>query len=300
MPEFKKQHYLPRVYLRAWARAEDKHVFWHNESQGRWVPYGDQCQKPNFYSKDRAQEAESEMWSYETSWGRFLREVEDVGYAVAPVSNSWLAPSNPLDFCTHLLARNIYFERHGDGDGFDAYRTAYTAYALGFGPGRWAPALEHRESRADGTQHVKQADNFLEVEVPQADVRSVLLTSARPLVTSDNPVIAVGRDNEIHGYALPATPRHLLVVWNPARVVVDLSPLSPRSSEAANLLQWKNCVRSIYADRTCTPPKNRPKLASGSIIHHDHSPSEVYGRTWDVRELGDLLRPVDPHRAEQA
>ena len=293
MPDFKKQHYLPRVYLAAWARAEDEYIFWHSESQGRWVPFGDQCQRPYFYSKNRASEAESEMGSYERSWGRFLQKVKGVQYAVAEVTKAWLAPSTPLDFCTHLLTRNIFFERLGDGDGYDAYRTAYTAYALGFDPGRWAPALAQRGG-PNGVRHVKLADDFLEADVPLANVQSVLLTSKTPLVTSDNPLIAVGKNNEIYGYVLPATPRQLLVVWNPARLVVDLSPLSPRSSEAMNLLQWKNCVRSIYADRICSPPKSRPSLPQGSIIHRDGSPSEVYGRTWDMRELRELLRPRLP------
>ena len=298
-PKKKNQHFLPRVYLKSWARPDGK-VYRHDGKHGHWVPARPQGQRDYFYSKDNAHVVEEKMAQYEEAWGRFLRRLNGVEGDVVDETHAhdvWLKPTNALEFCAHMLARNVYFDHRGDGEGFDGYMAAYIAFVLGFAPSHWNGVIEERrEPTASELGRIKLRP-LAEAEPPPGGRfwKTALLRAAAPatLITSDNPCIALGSMREVFAFVLPATPAWLLVVWNPGRLAQIGEVLTPTLVTLMNNLQWRNRVHSVYAaTNVIAPPHDRPQRTTGAtdIRATDGSaPFDVEGRTWDIREVDGLF-----------
>lgn len=295
-PKKKNQHFLPRVYLKSWADTNKK-VLRHDGSDGKRVPYGPQCQKDYFYSREQQHAAEDAMSDYETAWGNFLRKIADESADAVPVPDDWLAPSTALDMCVHLLARNAFFDHKGAEDGFHGYMAAYSVFAMGFAPDRWAHSIESRTAPADGRVGEIKLKKELDDTAPGPPRCSLLLRDkSRALITSDNPCIAVGTHEEVFGFVVPATPDWLMAVWNPARLApTRRAALSETAVDASNLLQWKNRSHNVYAERDgiVAPAHTLPETRGSTEVNSGagDKPLTVHGRVWGILEVATVLTP---------
>lgn len=72
MPEYKKQHWLSKSYLKNFVINGSKLIYRFDGNRFHKVPYKSQCFKKHFYSSKNCREAEKEFWEIEKDFPKYI------------------------------------------------------------------------------------------------------------------------------------------------------------------------------------------------------------------------------------
>ncbi|MFO1501393.1 MAG: DUF4238 domain-containing protein [Verrucomicrobiota bacterium] len=231
MPPFKRQHYLPSVYLKQFspdgAKAGRKSTVWRlDEKRHTKVTVESQCAESYFYSSGEAQATEEMFGEMEKAYGRIAQKV-------------W-THQNPAvrDYFGLILmmfdlhCRNRSYENQSGEENIYAYRARIQGL-------RNELLLGAKENVSDTELlgHLK------------ANWRVRLLeTAADELATSDNPSIwfTLNGTSGLHLIVLPITPHHCAVAFDVRHCDVTGNSLAEADQCLLNQYQVMVCGECLF------------------------------------------------------
>ncbi|OAM90390.1 DUF4238 domain-containing protein [Termitidicoccus mucosus] len=202
MPAYKRQHFLPCVYLKNFSpdgakATRDSKVWRIDEKRTAFVPVKSQCAGDYLFSKIAAKKSENEF-----------QAIED-GYAAA-VAKIW-SGGDPTVFeyfalivaVLDLYARNISHENHTGHDGAHAYQLRTTSLL-----DRLIAGNQSRETLPQDEIYARLKRFW--------DVRLFLTPPGREIVTSDHPVLCFnwGEGDAMDFLLMPVTPGACAAVFD--------------------------------------------------------------------------------------
>ena len=217
----KKQHYVPKFYLRYFANSENKFYAYDFERNGllsNCVYYESQCQKKFFYGEDGV--LEDQLSQKEGAWAAICRK------AIA---------GNALNEAEiFLLKEFVLYQKQRTSDNHNRLRKEREAILIEcarllYSHRGWQfneAAEQYCERRA--TEEITPAENVLIATelldyIKDLGVLIVHYSTGNILLTSDSPVVTLnpfmkfqgfGYDNVGVAFLMPLSPRDLLVIYD--------------------------------------------------------------------------------------
>lgn len=296
MPSKKKQHYVPRFYLRNFSWENQKAINLYNKASGKIIIGGNlsnQCYEPYFYGKDLAVENAFEI-------------LEGVASIIIRGILSGGCPPVMMSAAHRTLLTYVLLQFS---------RTKHSAYANHEMVEKVCKNIIEKQKKfpADLLQNIRIGLNnptaislWVAVSgVPIAmDLRLKVLRNVTPLqfLTSDNPVTLYNscyeraRFGSYTGLAtkglqifLPLSPQYLLAFYDAAtykigekkRFVVDIVEVN--DVRQMNDLQWLNCLENLYFHR------DFPRIELESIRRRNQSREHLSMSI--LNEYQELERP---------
>lgn len=234
MPEYKRQHYLPAVYLQQlsadgpsakrtspiWRLDNDRHVK---------VPVESQCAEDHFYSIRKARETEEMFQQMEGKFGQFAKRI-------------WANQNHTDDEFIGLIlmmfdlhCRGIAYQNQTNDENIEAYHGRI--YGL-------------RNELIMGAPIGNVSDKELLNHI-KTHWRVLLLTTtgSNKLITSDNPSIWFTLDdtNDLHLVVLPVTPYCCAVASDQRRCHISGKDLTETDQVLLNRHQVTNAINCIFS-----------------------------------------------------
>lgn len=236
MPPFKRQHYLPALYLKNFSATPDlgrKAFLWRFDGKSmKYVAVESQCGEDYFYSKKNPAAAEKRFWESEAAYDRCVRLIKE------------RKPPKSWDYFSLILAifdfhaRNAIYENKTGKEGFYAYELRagllYRELLLG--------RTEGDISDFDVFQHLRQYWR----------VRILSPSPGNGILTSDNPALLfVLRPNttQIGMAMLPITPYHLAVAFDSRIVYVEGNQMIGNDEGIFNQMQVGHAKSCLYSSQ---------------------------------------------------
>ena len=235
MPEYKKQHYLPIVYLSQFSRSLDveiesgKRKIWRiGLTSTNCVPIDKQCQKDYFYSKERARISESYFSEIESKYGDIVNSV---------ISGQKLTKESMFLFflcAVDLYARSFKFKVDEVEDEFEFYLRRIEIFKRN---------LINRDL-------IRSSDRQLrDYLLNWWDFSLIPFSEGRNILTSDCPSIWLGsqrNENELKGVLMPITPNYCFVAVHNEYYKIKQIEGSLEDSTVIILNEIKNSIHSVY------------------------------------------------------
>jgi hypothetical protein len=242
MAEFRRQHYLPAVYLKQFSidgpTATRKSNIWRYDRKAlNYVTVETQCREPYFYSKPRASEVEQMFGKVEGIYGNIAQKIWR-----CEQSKSLEDYFGLIIFMVDLHVRNPAYANATGGEQIDAYECAVAA---------WRDHLLCLNERASDAECVEMLKNRWGVRIIEA-------VDGAQLVTSDNPCIwAAGQgQNRMTMMLMPVTPTQLAIAFD--REVHSITKPT-MTLEDQVMLNFGQCNQSIEAIYTHFQPTDTDK-----------------------------------------
>jgi hypothetical protein len=232
MPEFKKQHYVPAVYLKNFSVDQSdfgrkSRVWRYSHGSEKLVSVDSQCAKDYFYSKRNAATAEKMFQETEFFYGACVQKIR-AGKASDQREHFGLIL---LMFDLHL--RNAAYENRTGEEEIVAYRLRTKALK------QWLTGNNQSESTDEETMgHLEK--NWR--------VRILASDCCERFITSDNPSIFLSNQRgQFSATILPITPIHVAIAFDRRIVRVARSQVTAIDTKRLNKYQVAQALRSIYS-----------------------------------------------------
>lgn len=234
MPEYKRQHYLPSVYLKHFssdAKPTRKSLIWRYDGQdSRPVHVESQCAGNYFYSKHRPAESEKMFQNIEGLYGKCVEKVK------AKQPSTMEEYFGLILMMVDLHLRGAAYENATGKEGIQAYASRFDAFKRGLLLG----------GRFENPTDVKVAEHLRSYW----RVRVLESLSGNAFITSDHPaawfVIAKGRQ-QIDLMMLPITSRFVAVAYDNRAVDIVNDNTTPNDEGRINRCQAVQALRCVYA-----------------------------------------------------
>jgi hypothetical protein len=235
MPEYRKQHYLPAVYLREFS-VDPTHI---DRDSKVWrcdlkihslVPVQTQCFGNHFYSKDRAEAVEKMFQNMEGFYGQCVRTIK----AGLPPTKDQFFGLVLMIFDLHI--RNESYANETGQENLHAYSLRLHALKTQILSGR------KKDDLSD--------DDVARLLQERWHVRILHASEGNDFATSDNPSIWIASRRQkptVQLAILPVTPKHLAVAYDKTLVAVVGEQTAADDEKLLNLLQCSCANRAIYS-----------------------------------------------------
>jgi hypothetical protein len=236
MARYKKQHYLPAVYLKNFCHDRTlgrRSLIWRYDGKKLLqVPVVSQCASDYFYSKQKPEEIEKQFAAS-----------ENVYQQCVDLIRARKQPDPRLYFSLILLIFDLhvrsaaYDNRTGD-EGYIAYRTRLALLQRELLMGR----SEGDITDAEFLEHLKRY--WRVVVLSPSDGNGIL--------TSDNPslLVALSKTNsQIEVAMLPITPYHLAVAFDNRVIQIKGTRMTLDDEGLFNQLQMAHAIECVYCDQ---------------------------------------------------
>ncbi|SRR5579862_643662 len=225
MPAYKRQHYLPTVYLKQFS--SDKSILsrksrvWRTDENGsRIAPVESECRSDYFYSKKDPKSAETLFHGLENLYPSGVSKVRSEAEPNRDEHFSFML----MMFDLHL--RNAAYENRTGSEGIEAYNVRVNLFK--------------RELLLHRTEGEPSEDECLRCLRDHWRVRIVTAPTGIELLTSDNPSLwfTTRPNGGLHFAILPITPRFCAVAFD-QRAVQAVSATT--SDEERTILNLNQC-----------------------------------------------------------
>ncbi len=222
MSETKKQHYVPRFYLKRFANKENKFFVYDFEKSklisNNPIPYEDQCYKKYFYGEDGV--LESALAEKEGNWATVIEKI--------------VCESKLSDEEISMLKEFILFQkqRTNDENNHSIEQKASVikesvkllCYQKGWEFDEDTIAYCDKKAREDASpaENVVIASNMLKY-IDDLEILIVHYNTTNKLLTSDSPVVTLNPFTEFMGFGydcigvsflMPITPEYLVILYD--------------------------------------------------------------------------------------
>ena len=243
MPEYKKQHYLPIVYLSQFARPHDlgleyeKRKIWRiGLTDTDCVPVRNQCQRDYFYSKGRAKFCETYFSKIESKYGSLVKSV---------ISGQKLTKESMFLFflcAVDFYARNFRFKVDGEEDEFEFY----------------LKRIEIIKRKIISTDLSEASDKELRDNIfDRWDFKLIPFSLKVNILTSDCPSVWLGsqrNENKLMGVILPITPNYCFVAVHTEYYRIQPTVGSMDDFHSIEVKEIENSIHSVYY---CDKPEDK-------------------------------------------
>ncbi len=232
MPSFKKQHYLPAVYLREFSADKargDAQVWRCDGKQNGLVSVRNECCADYFYSKEQPASVEKMFQNSEGFYAECIRAIQS---GKAPARSQFFGLILII-FDLHL--RNAAYENQTGKDNLHAYRLRLH--------GLKKLLLDRQDDELTDDEVWEHLKNYWRVRI-------LLSSPGNEFVTSDNPSILFASQDaspNLQFTALPFTPIHMAIAYDCRRVEVTGEQTCPQDEELLNRLQLSNAWQCVYS-----------------------------------------------------
>ena len=234
MADYKKQHWLPKTYLRQFKSNSieiDKIYLLSNTKIQKEIPLDNQCQKPYTYSSEKPEEAESKFKFIEENWTETVNNVKDN----KQLSNKSLSilREGIIDF----HARNIFYENHNnDKERIEAYQALYSTLFISM-------CSSSKNSIINEKSTTEQLDmNLLKNWIVK------IKPIKHDMFTSDNPSLAYNKSGRTVLFILPLTPKYLAILYDKTKIIVKPKAVSKKDIILISQHLWKSKNSCLYSN----------------------------------------------------
>jgi hypothetical protein len=233
VPAYKRQHYLPAVYLKEFSgdrKPTRNSLIWrYDGSLSRQVPVESQCAEDYFYSKERPAEAEKVFHGMENLYPKFLARVK--------------AKQNPTGYeyfglilmMLDLHLRGAAYLNETGGEGIAAYRMRFHAF---------------KQQLLLGGLHESPTDDQVAEHLRACwRVRVLESVSGNQFLTSDHPSAWASlfrHRKQLDIVVLPLTPRFTAVAFDKRVVDVTTNCTTAEDEGRLNRCQVVQALRAVY------------------------------------------------------
>lgn len=271
MPAYKKQHYLPAVYISQFSSdqtivSRSRSQVWRTDSNGsRLVPVKSECRKNYFYSKKNPQNPETMFQGLENLYPICVKRVRS---RTEPTSREHFALMLMM-FDLHL--RNVAYENRTKGEGLEAYNIRVDLFKreIVFNP------KEGKVSDEDCSACLRK----------HWKIRILDTGPGTEFATSDNPSLwfSTQPDGHLHYVILPITPAFCALAFD-TRVVQAVSATVSRSENDILIVnQFQHAHECIY---TSSEPNENDRWAFAETRRRtERAHGYVDDRAWSVNYL---------------
>jgi len=231
MPEYKKQHWLSKSYLKNFVINGSKLIYRFDGNRCHKVPYKSQCFKKHFYSSKNCREAEKEFWEIEKDFPKYIMKI--LNYK--PISRRERIDIIFILFIYHL--RTAAFENRTDYENIIAFRIRFNNFfALEISE------LDEHNIDLDLRKRMEGISKNWELQM--------IIIHSDILITSDHPVLLFNkREEPISFTILPITPYKLLIAYD-RRYIKIKPPLSDEKDRLMlNNFQAGQSLFAIYSNK---------------------------------------------------
>lgn len=264
MPEKKKQHYVPQMYMELFANSKKEFAIFNISTQEiRFpVPYKHQCYKDYFYGKDHVWE--DRLSHMESEWRETLNLIRNR----KTIDNSHIQrlKSFALYQRQRTFAEGQYNKQVREEMAVEYGKLICANKGWAFTEEAKAICLERAQENIAPAEHLQLAEKCLDI-IDDLDVVVINYTTQKKLISSDVPVIVI---NPFHlhtiGYGcmgiillFPVTPQQLVVIYDAkmyprlkGKMYVDLD--NENEVRHLNTLQFLSAEKILFAHDTIDFP----------------------------------------------
>lgn len=260
MADKKKQHFVPKFYLKSFSDGKLFNIFNINNGLLENVPYEAQCYKNYFYGKDK--KYENKLGDYESKWASMFLKIAQNGYSVTQEDEK-----NIKEFCCFQYLRTEASYNKTRNMMYDImtkmlpiicqYNNLKVSdqFVKNFATNYVKENLDHQ------TTIQRQIDNAVNLAPTLNDLRLTFLLNDSDIdfITSDNPVI-IGNEFQSHnGLGLNCIGFYCLLPINPQCYIAlvdekiyykfknkNIIKIDKNIVKKINLLQFKNSLESVF------------------------------------------------------
>lgn len=232
MPDHKRQHFLPVVYLGQFGRPLEREpklrsVWRVSATHAGAVPVGPQCREDYFYSKERASLCESYFGEIESAYGGLIAALGR--RETLPPEKLFLLFLCAVDF----YARGSKFRVKNEQEEFGRYLQRMEIFKRQLLGPALAAATDFQRRR-----HILANWEFAVIPFPEIQV-----------LTSDSPSIWFSDSRtpaELRGVLLPLTPKAVFVGVHQGSYRIVRQPGTADDARLVSKNEIENCVEAVY------------------------------------------------------
>ena len=223
MPEYKWQHYIPKVYLRQFSATKKQDVWRFDEQGSALKSVKSQCAEFDFYSSTDREGTEKMFQQMEDAYGKVVQNIKS-GKAPKDTKNYF----GLILFMLQMHCRNIVYDNRTGKERVHASNVCEQLLLKLMG---------------DANQPLSY-ETFLK----RWQVRLLLTKDEHELITSDNPVTIFSSDEtgQVHLVTMLVTPFCCAVAFDVRIFRVSGSHLNAQDEAILNYYQVKQCHECLF------------------------------------------------------
>jgi hypothetical protein len=269
LPAYKRQHFLPAVYLKEFSadrrRLDRSSRLWRFDGKvSRLVSVARQCAKDYFYSRERAAASEKMFQGMEGLYADCLRKIK-----------TRQSPSTPEYFGLILMMfdlhlRNAAYLNLTGKDNLHAYYLRLRAL-------RHKILLESDGTEPSDAEVWEHLRSYWRVRVLDSSIGS-------EFITSDNPSIWMqfrGGQPRLEMMILPVTPVHIAIAYDRRRLDVVGERTTHADEGGLNKLQCRSAMTCIYISSSLSAEQE--SCASDVFMERGPHLALTSDQQWDAR-----------------
>ena len=190
MAEYKKQHYVPRLYLRNFT-TDNKLLSVYNISQCKTIPsapYDTQCYKNYYYGKDKIWE--TQLSKLEAKWGLVFQNI--LAKKELSREDIYLIKQFALYQLQRTVAMNDYMTQQREELLCEYGRLLYKREGLVFDSNAESYCKERAKNECSPSENLAFTEDFIPV-IQDLELTVITYDTRHDLITSDVPVIAINQ-----------------------------------------------------------------------------------------------------------
>ena len=249
MAEYKKQHYVPRLYLRNFT-TDNKLLSVYNISQCKTIPsapYDTQCYKNYYYGKDKIWE--TQLSKLEAKWGLVFQNI--LAKKELSREDIYLIKQFALYQLQRTVAMNDYMTQQREELLCEYGRLLYKREGLVFDSNAESYCKERAKNECSPSENLAFTEDFIPV-IQDLELTVITYDTRHDLITSDVPVIAINQFYKpLNGYndgGHVETQLEVLVVPSSGKSENSFSFISDKALEIRNMNRSRESTTFLGTD----------------------------------------------------